>query len=287
MRFHQSSFTLFAFAVFSSSGIGGIIFGPVQGKAGQSIRLVTFSETTNGTVERTGIGTPRNGTMEVKRERELIWTFRTPTEDGMRRGMVRVAKINTHAKTVIGGEDEKIDDKSPLNGKMFAMSKSTNGDWNFELDGSVPLVRVEKEINELKVYLQRDWYPKHEVNLGDSWEFNPTWIRMIIERDLSRAQTMATMRLRQIRNTRDLRVAVIDINIRSTGTDYRPDGSESDGSLTLTGELTVNLNTMLDETLDLKGTIVSTYIKGAETTKVKLPIHMVANKSFVNDDWMP
>ena len=55
----------------------------------------------------------------------------------------------------------------------------------------------------------------------------------------------------------------------------------------LTGEVLVNLDTMLDETLELKGTIHSSFTKGAETTQVKLPIHLLATKSFVKDGAQP
>ena len=110
---------------------------------------------------------------------------------------------------------------------------------------------------------------------------------MVIERDMSKAQTIGTMRLRQVRNTAKHRIAVIEVSIRSTGADLRPDGSESDAAVNLSGEVLVNLDTMLDEALELKGTITSTYIKGAESTTTKLPIRMLATKTFVKDSPMP
>lgn len=265
----------------------GITIGPVRGQPGESVRLVTFSETKGGTIQKTYLGKSSSGKIEITRERELVWTFREPAADGTRRGMVRVPKITTSSKTVIDGKEEKSTDTSPLVGKMFSMSKSPAGDWNFELDGSLPVARVQAEIDELKVYLKRDWYPNRELNVGDSWEFDPAWIRMLVERDLSQAKTIGTMRLRQVRNSETRRVAVIDVTIRSTGAVFRPDGTESDATVDLTGEVVVNLDTMLDEALELKGTITSETIKGAETTKVRLPIQLLATKSFVKDGPMP
>ena len=277
--------TVFAatFLALGSAAIAGITIGPIRAQPGESIRLVTFSETKGGTVQRKGLGKTVNGTMEITRERDLVWTFRAPTEDGTRRGMVRVPKLITSTRSVVDGKEEKTADQSPLVGRMFAMSKSPSGDWNFELDGSLPLARVRSEIEELKVYLKRDWYPNRVINVGDSWEFDPAWIRMVIERDMSKAQTIGTMRLRQIRNTVKSRIAVIEVSIRSTGADFRPDGSESDAAVNLSGEVLVNLDTMLDEALELKGTITSTFIKGAETTTMKLPIRLLATKTFVKD----
>ena len=187
----------------------------------------------------------------------------------------------------VAGKEEKSTDSSPLTGKMFAMSKSPTGDWKFELDGSIPLTRVQHEIEELTVYLKRDWYPGREVNVGDSWEFDPAWVKMIIEKDLSKAQTIGTMRLRQIRHAETRQIAVIDISIRSTGADFHSDGSESGASIELTGQVTVNLDTMLDESLELKGTVISSSSKAGESTKAKLPVRLVVTKSFIRDGAMP
>lgn len=279
-----SAATLFAII---SPASAGITLGPVRGQPGESVRLVTFSETTGGTIQRNYLGESTTGKIEITRERDLVWTFRAPAADGTRRGMVRVPKITTTTKTTVNGKEERTTDQSPLVGKMFAMSKSPTGDWSFELDGSLPLARIQSEIEELKVYLKRDWYPAREINVGDSWEFDPSWIRMTIEKDVSKAQTIGTMKLRQVRNSATRRLAVIDVSIRSTGTDFRPDGVEADASVDLKGEVIVNLDTMLDELLELKGTIITTQVKGAETTKVKLPIRLIATKSFVKDGPMP
>jgi hypothetical protein len=274
-------------AVLCHTASAGITIGPVRGQPGESVRLVTFSETLGGTIQRNYLGQSSTGKIEITRERDLVWTFRAPAADGSRRGMVRVPKITTTTKTVINGKEDRTTDQSPLVGKMFAMSKSPTGDWHFELDGSLPLTRIQSEIDELKVYLKRDWYPAREINVGDSWEFDPAWIRMTIEKDVSKAQTIGTMKLRQVRNSATRRLAVIDVSIRSTGSDFRPDGVEADASVDLKGEVIVNLDTMLDEVLELKGTIATTTIKGAETTKVNLPIRLTATKSFVRDGPTP
>ncbi len=270
-----------------ASASADITIGPVRGQPGESVRLVTFSETKGGTIQRSYLGTTTNGSIEITRERDLVWTFREPAGDGTRRGMVRVPKLTTTTTTVLDGKKDVKTDQSPLVGKMFAMSKSPGGDWNFELDGSLPLARVRSEIDELKVYLKRDWFPARELKVGDSWEFDPAWIRSTIEKDVSKAQTIGTMKLRQVRNSQSRRLAVIDVSIRSTGSDFRPDGIEADESVDLRGEVIVNLETMLDELLELKGTVTMTTIKGAETTRVRLPIRMTATKTFVRETRRP
>ncbi len=281
-RLHLAA-TSFLFATLLAATAAPITFGPVRGQAGQSVRLVTRSDSVGGTVQTTENGQKKSGTVLITRDRDLVWTFRDPAPDGTRRGMVKVNKISTTGKTDIAGKGENIADSSPLNGKMFSMSKPPTGDWKFELDGSVPLMRVEREIKELTVYLKRDWFPTHAVSAGDSWEFDPSWIRMIIERDFSNAKTIGTMRLKQLRHSADRDLAVIEVSIRSTGAGFHADGSSEDGSLELKGEVFVNLKTMLDEQLELKGTLVTKTRKSGVETTMNLPVKLVVSKSFVRD----
>jgi hypothetical protein len=258
-----------------------IAFGPVRAQPGESVRLVSHSESKGGTVEITKDGRTSMGTILIVRDRDLAWTFRAPEGDGTRRGMVSVANISTSASVSVDGQEEKSEDSSPLNGRMFAMTKSPTGDWKFELDGSISRRRIQTEIDELTVYLKRQWYPERTVKVGDSWEFDPAWIRMIIEKDLPKAQTIGTMKLRQVRRNAQKDIAVIDVSVRGTGGDFRPDGSETKVQLELTGQIMVDLKTMLDESLELKGTIVTSTGKLTDSKKVTLPVNLVVTKSFV------
>ncbi len=269
------------FATLCTVHAAPITFGPIRAQAGQSVRLVSHSDSLKGTITRTGAGGSESGTVQITRDRDLVWTFRDPAADGTRRGMVKVNSLSTSGKIDVGGKIEKIADSSPLDGKMFSMSKSPDGEWKFELDGSVPMMRVEREIKELTVYLKRDWYPAREIKAGDSWEFDPSWIRMIIERDFSSAKTIGTMRLAQVRHTAEKTIAVIDVTVESTGAGFHADGSSEDGSVNLRGQVMVNLNTMLDEHLELKGTVVTETARDGITTKMKMPVNLLITKTFV------
>jgi hypothetical protein len=280
---HFAPLALSVMAIISPVSAAGIVFGPIKAQPGESIRLVTHSETPGGTIQRSYGGKSSNGTINITRDRELVWTFREPAADGTKRGMVRVPNITTSSVIKINGKEEKTSDQSPLNGKMFAMSKAPTGDWKFELDGSVPLTRIRSEIDELTVYLKRDWYPTRELKVGDSWEFDPAWVKMVIEKDLNKAQTIGTMTLRQVRRSATKQIALIDISIRSTGAEFRPDGSEASASIELTGQVVVNLQTMLDEELELKGMVTTGSGKVGQGTLVKLPIKLKVTKSFVRE----
>ena len=287
MRRAPLATTTFALMALLTPAGAGIVFGPLHGKPGESVRLVTHSQTHGGTIEKTVSGKTSRGSLEIIRDRELIWTFREPAADGTRRSMVRVPKMTTTTKTVIRGKENKTNEASALTGKMFAMSKTAKGDWTFQLDGSVPLSQTQADIEEMQVYLKRDWFPSRELKLGDSWEFDPAWVKTIIERDLDKAQTIGTMSLRQIRNSADHPMAVVDIAIHCAGGDLRNDGSEVAAAVELTGQIVVNLETMLDESLTLKGTISIATDRVSESSKVVLPISLVATKSFVRDTSPP
>ena len=260
-----------------------IRFGPVLAGAGQSVRLVSQTTTQDGTVKLENQGRVSHGKIQHSRERDLTWTFRNPTQDGSLRGMVAVSKINTYSTATLDGKKEDSDESSPLNGKMFAMSKAVNGDWKFELDGSIPLRQIDQEISELSLYLKRQWYPHRTVKIGDSWEFDPAWIRMLIERNLKDAKTIGTMGLRQIHHSANGDSAIISVSVRSTGGDFRPDGTESSAQIDLSGQVVVNLKTMLDESLDLKGTVISRVAKPGETKTVTLPVHLKVTKTLINN----
>ncbi len=274
---------VFAFGLTVAQVRADVRFGPVLAGAGQSVRLVSRSTTIGGTIKLEKAGSVSNGTILYSRERDLTWTFRNPAADGSLRGMVTVARINTFSTTTIDGKTEKSDEASPLNGKMFAMSKAVKGDWKFELDGSVPLREIDHEIAELTLYLKRTWYPHRTVKAGESWEFDPAWIRMLIERDLRHAQTIGTMNLRQVRHSAGGDSAIIDVSVRSTGGDFRPDGTEASAQIELSGQVVVNLKTMLDESLELKGTVISRTGSPGNFKTVTLPVQLEVTKTLVNN----
>jgi hypothetical protein len=281
MNCQPVSILLIVFASHVALAAEGIAFGPVRAQPGERVRLTSRSESREGVIELTKDGKTSRETMRFYRERELCWTFRDPAADGSVRGMVEITKMDTFTTTTIGGREEKTEDRSPLNGMMFAMSKSPKGEWSFELDGSIPRQRIQKEIDELTIYLKRRWYPERMVNVGDSWEFDPSWIRMILQRDLERAQLIGTMKLRQIRHTATKTTAVIDVSVRGSGGAFQADGTEQRARIELKGQVMVDLKTMLDESLELNGVLETQSGRVSESRKANLPIRLVVNKSFV------
>lgn len=260
----------------------GITFGPIKGKAGESVRMLSHSETPGGTIRLTTASGNVNGSIQLTRDRDLTWNFRDPALDGTRRGVALISKISTSTSIQINGKEQKSVDRSLLTGKSLKVSKPPGGNWNFELDGegTLQLTQVRPELEELRTYLKRDWFPAHEVNVGDTWKFNPAWVNLIIEKDLAQTTTTGTMRLRQVTNGVFGQSAIIDVWIQSSGKKARNDGGEAAATIDLSGQLKVNLKTMLDEQFELTGKITSSTQKPGESKTVTLPVRLKVTKSF-------
>jgi hypothetical protein len=91
------------------------------------------------------------------------------------------------------------------------------------------------------------------------------------------------MNLAQILHSANGDSAIIKVSVRSTGGDFRPDGTETAAQVELSGQVVVNLQTMLDESLELKGTVISRTGKPGETRTVTLPVHLKVTKTLVNN----
>jgi len=260
-----------------------ISFGVLRAQPGQKIHLESRVEAAGGTIEREVEGGVEKGEIGFTRTRDLTWTLRAPAADGTRRGMVKITSMNTDTTVRMAGKEERTEDPSPLNGRMISMSKTPAADWEFELDGSLKTLRIEREMEELTRYLKRKWYPEHPVKMGDSWEFDPVWLKATIEKDLHQAQSIGTMRLRQIRHSVEGRTAVISISVESTGGDFRPDGTEASAHIVLKGEVTVDLETMLERQLTLSGTIATRSGTVGRFVTTRVPIDLTITKKFVRD----
>ena len=197
--------------------------------------------------------------------------------------MARIINMGREGEITINGKKEKTADPSVLNGKQIAFSKAPYADWTFQLDGSLETRRADQEITELKNYLTRTWYPDRPVKIGDSWEFEPKWIKSIIEKDLQSAQTIGTMQLKQIRHAASGKTAIIAMRIESTGGDFRSDGTESSASIDLKGELTVDLTTMLDTKTTLTGSLRTYTGDLVNYVQTEVPINIIVEKFFTRD----
>jgi hypothetical protein len=258
-----------------------VVFRPVVPQPGKSIRVVSVAETPGGRFTRTNLDGQTGGALAITGRRDLVWTFREPESDGNRRGILHVKEITTQTVTQAGGKQEVGEQTSPLNGRLLALSKPPGGEWKLEPGNAAPTKEIQAELDELKFYLQRAWFPPRAVVVGDSWEFDPAWVKYLLHRDVRQAQVFGVMKLRQIRNSRDGRSAVVDFTITGSGQELRADGTKATAKLDLKGQVVVNLQTMLEEVLEATGTLESSIGKAIESTTTTLPINLRVTKSFV------
>ncbi len=122
--------------------------------------------------------------------------------------------------------------------------------------------------------------PDHEVQVGQSWEFDPRWIKLVVQRDLRDALAVGTMTLREIRRTRVAQTAVLDVAVRSSGTTTTAAYRETSATVDLKGRAVVNLLTMLDESLEIGGVVHSETSDGSRRTIVNLPLQLTVTKKL-------
>lgn len=259
-----------------------VIFHPPVPQPGKSIRLTSLSETPGGKYTRTNLDGESSGALTITGSRDLVWTMREPEADGTRRGMLHVKEIATRTVTQIGGKQELGEQTSPLNGRMLALTRPPGGEWKLDPGNAVPTKEILTELEELGFYLKRSWFPPRAVVVGDSWEFDPAWVKYLIHRDVHKAQVIGVMKLRQLRNTGDGRSAMVDFTISGAGEELRADGTKATAKLELKGHVVVNLQTMLEEVLEATGTLESSIGKAIESTTTTLPIQLRVTRSFVD-----
>ena len=82
-------------------------------------------------------------------------------------------------------------------------------------------------------------------------------------------------------------MAIINISVRSTEAKLHSGASSGQGTVDLSGQVTINLDTILNDSLELNGTVTNSARKGGETTHMTLSSRLLATKSFVRGSSFP
>ncbi len=258
----------------------GVRFGPPNVAAGQRIRMVARTVSADATVETRSPEANTRAAMDYRREREVVWTLQQPAPDGAPRLMVRIPRFVTVSTLVVNNRPDVRTRISPLTDKLLAATRDKEGKWVFTTDGRVLGPRDEEVVEELAAYQDRAWFPDHEVQVGQSWEFDPRWIKLVVQRDLRDALAVGTMTLREIRRTRTAQTAVLDVAVHSSGTTTTAAYRETSATVDLKGRAVVNLLTMLDESLEIGGVVHSETSDGSRRTIVNLPLQLTVTKKL-------
>ncbi len=267
--------------VVAGPACGGVELGKVKLSSGQRVRLTVCSDAKNGTLETRGPDGNSSAKMEVLREREIVWTIMNPAPDGSPRVMIRIPKFVTASTLTVNGVPDVRTKASPLTGKLVEATRKPDGTWTFLSDGSAIGERAKEESEELAAYQNSNWFPDRFVEVGESWEFEPKWIKLVLQRDLRDALVVGTMTLREVRRTMTSQTAVIDMIIRSSGSKTDKSFRETTAIVDLKGRAVINLKTMLYDSLELDGTYRSQVSNGAKRTVLTLPLRMTARQQLV------
>lgn len=278
---HRFAVPLTAAAILATgSATAGVTFGPPRLEPGQTVRLVVQSDVKKGRVESSSPTGNSGGTIKILRERDIVFTVQRPAADGARRAMLRVPRFESTTTINLGGAPDTTTERSPLVGMQLAAVQDADGKWTFTGNGQTIDHQAKAELEELTAYQSRDWFPDRELQIGDSWEFDPAWLRLVVQRDLRNAQMIGTMKLRQVRRTRASQTAIVDISVESSGAKTDAVGRSTGATVSLQGEARINLQTMLDEAVELTGTIDMRSHDGGKRTTFHLPIRMTASKTI-------
>jgi hypothetical protein len=256
----------------------GVTFGPIKLQPGQRVRMIARSLADNGRVETRGPDGNTSARMTVERAREIVWTIQERAANGTPRVMIRLPQFVTISTLVVNNRPDVRTEISPLTDKLLAATRNQEGKWEFVSDGRVLGKRDQELVEELAAYQDRAWFPEREVQVGDSWEFDPKWIKLVVQRDLRDALAVGTMTLREVRLTRAAQTAAVELVIRSSGTKLTSSYRETAAIVDLRGRAVVNLQTMLDESLELEGMIHSESSDGSRRTIVDLPVRLSVTK---------
>lgn len=262
----------------SAAAPAGVQFGPPILQPGERIRLIARTVSNQGTLETRSPDGNTRAAMEYLREREVLWTLQERAPDGSQSVMVRLPRFATVSTLTVNDRPDVRTEISPLTDKLLSATRDKAGKWVFTTDGRVLGPRDREVVEELSAYQDRAWFPEREVQVGESWEFDPKWIKLLIQRDLRDALAVGTMTLREVRRTRSAQTAMVDILIRSSGTQTTASYRETNATVQLRGRAVINLLTMLDESLELEGTIHSETSDGSRRTILDMPVRLSAVK---------
>lgn len=192
--------------------------------------------------------------------------------NGVKKLRYRVLKDVVVREAEIAGKKDRKTIESPLVGETVTGMQDAMGTWKMFLD-QVAGAEQSALIEELESYEKRRWFVEQPVRVGDSWDFNPSFIKHMMERDLKGAKVKAKMKLKEVRQLNGKEVGIVSFSINSIGVTH-----DSDASITLNGEVEIDLERMFDYKVTMQGNMVTASTHKGVTTVVKSPIKYLVTK---------
>ena len=276
--------TLFAlFLAQTASAESTYEFHPYVQKAGEVVRMTHTLSSERGRLTVTRGQTGQRGTIVRMHSRQLEHRIRPGAgSPGVRIKTVNDIQTVTNSLAHGGKPQSQL---GPLVGRTASGKKDSAGKWNLLLEGAPPTEDQAAELAQLEAYENRGWFPERPVKVGESWDYEPVFIRHLMLRELGTVEIKATMTLEEIRSIDGEATAILRCELQTIGakeeTERASDASGATAALNATGTLQITLSSMLDSKLTLTGTLSSTSRSGDTTSAMSLPMTVEITKSVV------
>ena len=243
-----------------------------QQNDGETVRITVRSHSGKGTLQVEDAQGGHAGKVRVDWDQMIDRT--EYLEAGVKKLRYRVLADKVVTSVVLDGKKNVTTTESPLVGETVEGMQDSLGQWRLFLD-HLSGTEQTRMIEELETYESRQWFVAGAVRVGDSWPFQPSFIRHMMERDLKGAQLDASMTLAGIERIDGVPVAKLAFTILSKGAK-----AEADASIFLRGTVAVDLRNMLDYHTQMDGYLHTEAEHNGVHTKIKIPLHFTVKQSI-------
>lgn len=258
--------------VFASSMTGSPAFAAesyVLKEAGPEVGLQveTLSVVRGGVTESNAGGATKTLITNLVRRRQ--WQ-RTYLADALG-GKVRYRILRDVVGTRLGGKEELS--RGPLAGKVAVGRKNGAGNWAFSLETGSAVGDQIDELSAMDLIENRRWLPNRMVEVGETWEFVPHFIRGSLRRDVPDSVAVGIMELLSVTKKADgTREALIKVVVRAGGESVKGIGNIVGAEGNLSGTLVTNLDRPGTMLLKLTGILLTAAKVGTADSVAKLPV---------------
>lgn len=243
-----------------------------KAKPGETMRIDVDSRSGKGSLHVEDRDGGHDGQVNIEWVQKLDRT--EYVDGGVRKLRYRVLADRVVTTVQMEGKKNVTTKVNPLVGETVEGMQDSLGQWRLFLD-HLSGTEQARMLEELETYESRQWFVAAPVRVGDTWQFQPSFMKHLMERDLKGAELDATMKLESIEVQDTVPVAKLGFTILSKGAK-----AQADASMFLKGSVIVDLNTMLDIHTQMDGFLHSEAEHGGVLTKVKIPLHFTVKQSI-------
>lgn len=233
------------------------------------LQVETLTLVKGGVTESTVAGVTKRMKTDVVRRR--MWQ-RTFQKDALG-GKVRYRMLRDEVGSRVDGKENLRD--GGLAGKVAVAQKNGAGNWVFMLESGTAVGEQVEELKSMETIENRSWLPNRRVQIGETWEFVPKFIRGALRRDVPDSVAIGIMELVSVERKPDgTNEALIKVVVRAGGESVKGIGNVVGAEGLLSGTLVVNLDKPGVMVMRLNGTVVTEAIVGEADSVARLPVTM-------------